>query len=91
MLYTDVSYDKVKDLSPVDPYGFIDLADAYDKGTVPSSIADNVLNYNQIEDPESIYGTPRDVFESYRMRDRIRAIDKTVNSSDSVTTDKGGE
>ena len=30
-------------------------------------------NYNGIEDPSTIMGKPRDVFEAYRMNDYIKA------------------
>lgn len=74
-------YDPEKDLNPVDPYGFINLAEAYEKGSVPTVVADEVANYNGIDDPESIIGTPHDIFEAYRMNEHIRSVDKQVSSS----------
>lgn len=90
MLCENVGYDPVKDISAVDPYGFVNLADAYERGSVPSIVNENVLNYNQIEDPASILGTPKDVFEGYRMMDAVRSLDKLAGK-DGVTSDNGGE
>lgn len=75
------SFNPVCDLNPVDPYGYIDLRAAYENHNVPSEIADELANYNGIDDPNSILGTPRDIFEAYRMNDRIQAIDREVSSS----------
>lgn len=73
-------YDPVKDLNPVDPYGYVDLRSAFENHNVPSEIADELANYNGIDDPESILGTPKDIFEAYRMNDRIQQIDREVSS-----------
>lgn len=80
-----VWYDPVKDLHPVDPLGFIDLRQAYENHNVPTTIADEVANYNGIDDPESMVNSPSDVFEAYRMNDAIRRYDKVHN----VSPDKG--
>lgn len=56
-------YDPVKDLNPVDPYGYVDLRSAFENHNVPSEIADELANYNGIDDPESILGTPKDILK----------------------------
>lgn len=71
MLCLNVAYDPIRDRSAVDPYGFINLRDSYLNGNVPTTVDDSIANYNGIDDPESILGTPKDIFEGYRMRDRI--------------------
>lgn len=79
-------YDSEKDIRPVDPFGFINLRDAFDNHNVPTNIADEVANYNGIEDPSSMLGVPSDIFEAYRMNDAIQksakaASEKGVSSS----------
>ena len=70
-------YDALKDLHPVDPMGFINLRDAFENHNVPTNVADDVANYNGIEDPESMLGTPKDIFEAYRMRDSIQKYESS--------------
>lgn len=79
MLVDNCSYDPVKDVSAVDPYGFVNLRSAYENGNVPTNIEDVLANYNGIDDPESIIGSPKDIFEGYRMRDAILAKSEKLN------------
>lgn len=65
-------YDPEKDLAPVDPFGFINLADAWLNHNVPTTVNDEIVNYNGIDDPESMLSTPKDIFEAYRMNDAIQ-------------------
>ena len=69
-------YDPEKDLAPVDPFGYINLAEAYINHNVPTTVNDEVVNYNGIDDPESMLATPRDIFEAYRMNDAIQKFGK---------------
>lgn len=80
-----VWFDPEKDLHPVDPFGFIDLRAAYENHNVPTVVSDDVVNYNGIDDPESMLNSPSDIFEAYRMNDAIRRFDKENN----VSPDKG--
>lgn len=79
-------FDPEKDLYPVDPYGFVDLRSAYENHSVPTVVADEIANYNGIDDPASIMGTPKDIFEAYRMNDRIQNIDRQVSSEKDKTS-----
>lgn len=72
------SFDPVKDIHPVDPFGYINLHDAFENHNVPTNIADEVANYNGIEDPSSMLGVPSDIFEAYRMNDVIQKSAKAV-------------
>lgn len=89
MLY-DCKFNPDTDIAATDPYGFINLNEAYVNHNVPTTIADEIINYNGIDDPESIIGTPKDIFEGYRMRDAILAADKKANQS-SVTATAAAE
>lgn len=64
MVYTDFAFDSVRDLKPVDQFGFIDLKVALDSSSVPSQMPDSETDYNGAEDPESVLGRPRDIFEA---------------------------
>ena len=64
MFFEDLAFDPVKDISPVDQFGFIDLKSALATGVVPSQLPDSDSDYNGIESPEAILGKPRDIFEA---------------------------
>lgn len=71
MIFPDAIYDPECDQNAVEPFGFIDLHQAYVTHTIPSTIDDIDVAYNEIENPEAILGKPSDVFEAYRMRDYV--------------------
>lgn len=64
MIQEDFAFDPVKDIAPVDQFGFIDLKSALSTGVVPSQLPDSDSDYNGIENPEAVLGTPRDIFEA---------------------------
>ena len=66
MIQEDFAFDPVKDIAPVDQFGFIDLKSALSTGVVPSQLPDSDSDYNGIENPEAVLGTPRDIFEHYQ-------------------------
>ena len=67
----ECNYDPTCDMREVDPLGYVDLGKALLTGIIPSDVSGNMSSYNGIENPESILGTPSDVFESMRMIDTI--------------------
>lgn len=73
MLVTECKFDAERDMQAVEPFGFVDLKDALVNNCVPSQIADTDSDYNGIEDPESIIGTPSDVFDALRMQSEVDA------------------
>ena len=76
MIVKNCDYNEVRDLKDVDQFGFIDLVECLENGVVPSTVADSEANYNDIEDPASILGKPRDVFEAYAMNDYVKSVGK---------------
>ena len=65
-------YNPLCDRSAVEPFGYVNLVEAVENGTVPSSINNVESEYNDIEDPSTIIGKPGDIFELYRMNDYIK-------------------
>lgn len=57
-------FDPKRDLQDVDQFGFVDLHHAIENGVVPSDLSVSEDVYNGIDDPRSIMGKPRDVFEA---------------------------
>lgn len=79
MWFDNLAYDPIRDLKPVEPFGFIDLKDALANSAVPSQLPDSEADYNGIEKPESILGKPADVFDAMAMQ---RGINEYVPPTD---------
>lgn len=78
------TYNKERDLSPVSQTGFINLSECLANNVVPTTVENEEVAYNQIDDPSEILGTPSDVFEAYRMQSYIN---DTGKKGESVVTD----
>lgn len=83
------TFDPLKDIRAVDPFGYINLHDAYENHNVPTNVADEVANYNGIDDPDSMIGVPSDIFEAYRMNDAIQKSARALSDKKDVSPSKG--
>lgn len=63
MIQENLAFNPIKDIQKVDPTGFIDLVKANETSSVPSNLVADETHFNEIEDPNSIAGRPRDEFE----------------------------
>lgn len=82
MIVEHCEYDPVRDIKPVDQYGFIDLKTALDSSIVPSQMPDSDSDYNGIDDPEKVIGHPRDVFEAIDAQTAYEAAVASEDKSD---------
>lgn len=80
MVYTDFPFNPVRDKTPVSGTGFIDLKSAMVNNVIPSNIAESETDYNGIQDPASIMGKPRDVFEALDMQKAINEYKPPVDN-----------
>lgn len=77
-----IYFDKTKDLKEVDKFGFVDLILSLRTGSVPSDVSASVANYNGIEDPKSIIGSPSDIFDAMRLHDEIKNNASSASAED---------
>lgn len=63
MIVESCLFDPVRDLAPVDQFGFIELKSALAESVVPSQLPDSDSDYNGIEEPDQVLGKPHDIFE----------------------------
>lgn len=75
-------FDPVRDIAPVEQFGFIDLKSALENSVVPSQLPDSEADYNGAEDPESVLGKPHDVFEAIDMQRAAEAAAAEVGDND---------
>ena len=81
MFFTDLAFDPVRDIAPVDQFGFIDLKTALATGIVPSQLPDSVSDYNGIDNPDAILGKPRDIFEAMDAQKEYEAAASVASES----------
>ena len=65
-------YDPVKDVKPVEQFGYVDLSSALANNCIPADVSASDERYNKIDDPKSILGKPRDVFDAAHIQRTIR-------------------
>lgn len=64
MIVLDCRYDPVRDIAPVEQFGFIELRSALAESIVPSQMPDSETDYNGIDEPDKVLGKPHDIFEA---------------------------
>ena len=79
----ECKYNPTVDICPVDQFGFVDLVECLSKGEIPSTISDTEMTYNEIDDPSTIIGKPRDNFEAIRFMDKIKSSGKITTPTNS--------
>lgn len=78
MIVEGCMFDPVRDLKPVDQFGFIELKSALAESVVPSQLPDSESDYNGIDEPDKVLGKPRDIFEAM---DAQKAAEELAASS----------
>ena len=73
-------FNPLCDVREVQNFGYLDLADVMRTGIVPSDLSASQLQFNGIEDPQSILGSPRDTFDAMRMIDTISESAQSAES-----------
>lgn len=81
MIVERCEFDPVRDIAPVDQFGFIDLKTALDQSIVPSQMPGSELDYNGIDEPDKVIGRPRDVFEAIEAQKAYEAVSSSESSS----------
>lgn len=87
MIIKKCDFNDIADIKEVDQFGFVDLNECMANGQVPSSVSNTEDEYNDIDDPASILGKPRDVFEAYKMQDYVKSVGKTDKTNKETTTE----
>ena len=73
MIVEKIEFDPVRDQHPVEQFGFIDLKTALENSVVPSQMPGSDEDYNGIDDPSKVLGSPRDVFEAIDAQKSLEA------------------
>lgn len=73
MVQDNLSFDPRRDKQAVEQFGFVNLSEALKTGIIPDTVEAGENAYNGIDNPESILGRPRDVFDSIHMQNAINS------------------
>lgn len=73
-------FNPVCDVREVQTFGYLELADVMRSGIIPSNLSASQMQFNGIEDPQSILGSPSDTFDAMRMRDMISESAQSADS-----------
>lgn len=73
MIVEKCFFDPVRDQHPVDQFGFIDLKTALESSVVPTQMPGSDEDYNGIDDPSKVLGSPRDIFEAIDAQKAVEA------------------
>lgn len=76
----ECKYNPICDVREVQSFGYLELSDVMRTGIIPSDLSASQLQYNGIEDPQSIIGSPCDTFDAMRMRDMISESARSAES-----------
>ena len=75
-------FNDVRDVRPVDQFGYVDLESAYKNGVVPASVENEDIKYNNQTDPTEIGRVPRDKFDAYEYTRSVRDSVGKAEASD---------
>ncbi len=73
-------YNPICDVREVQNFGYLELSDVMRTGIIPSDLSASQLQFNGIEDPQSILGSPCDAFDAMRMMDTISESAQSAES-----------
>lgn len=85
MIVIDCPFDPVRDIAPVEQFGFIELKSALAESVVPSQMPESDSDYNGIDEPEKVLGKPRDIFEAM---DAQKAAESVASSGSDEQKDE---
>lgn len=63
MIQENCSFNPLLDVTEVDQFGFIDLAQAFVSGTIAADVNLQDLNFSEEDDPRSVNGKPQSAFD----------------------------
>lgn len=73
-------FDPVKDRHEVDQFGFINLREAYEHGTVNGAVSFDAEKFNGVSDASTLMNRPRDVFEAMRQSEYVKSVLKAAKA-----------
>lgn len=75
------SYNPDFDIQEVDQFGFVDLRDAYERGTIPGDMSFEQVEFNEVGEPSVLIPKSDDVFDKLRKAQYVRERLSEVSDS----------
>lgn len=83
----DFLFDPKRDIMAVDQVGFVDLHKAFVTGVMPGDLVVDEESYNGVDEPASLVGRPRDVFEAINKAKYVQESAAKANAAAASSAD----
>lgn len=84
------NYNEVKDISPVDQFGYVDLGEAFVNGVVPLLRVLSKTSSISLMTLEVFFGSPKNVFDAIEMGSAVSSYSPPASGvNDGESIDKG--
>lgn len=87
----ECNFNPEVDLQEVDQFGFVNLAECYEKGVVPSSIDLTDESFNSVYNPGTLISRSQDVFDGLRKAEYVRKELDKLSAEDRERVEKAVE
>lgn len=81
-------FDPNRDLQEVEQFGFVNLAQSFDKGIIPGGVDLTEQDFNGVNNPGSLIPRSMDVFDGLRKRDYVQAQLSRLNAEEREKAEK---
>lgn len=82
------TFDKSRDLGETSQTGFVDLCDLLKNHILPGNLDVNSASYNDIEDPQAVFGRPSDPLEALTMGKTLEARARAAEAAKEAAQNK---
>lgn len=81
-------FNRFKDRSEVEQFGFVDLNTAFDKGVIPSAVSFDDSSFNGVSNPGTLISRSQDVFDGLRKAEYVKRSLAALSSKEREKVEK---
>jgi hypothetical protein len=75
-------FDPFRDMQEVEQFGFVNLAQSFDKGIIPGGLDLTEESFNGVHNPGTLISRSMDVFDGLRKRDYVSSQLAKLNAAE---------
>lgn len=87
----ECKFDPTVDLQEVEQFGFVNLAEFFDKGIIPGGVDFTDESFNGVQNPGTLMSRSMDVFDGLRKREYVQSCLSKLSASDREKVEKSLE
>lgn len=88
-LSIDCPFLPLTDIHPVDQFGFLNVREVYESGTIDGNVTIRDESFNGVVDPDALLNRPLDQFEALRQMQYVRESLKAAKAKPEQVTQSG--